>query len=269
MTQGTPEVSPPSIDPNVPSVARIYDYWLGGKDHRAADRKVGDAILEAAPEVRDLVRHNRDFLIRAVTDLVGRGVTQFIDVGCGLPTQRNVHEVAQELAPEARVLYVDNDPAVATHGRALLATDENTVFVQEDLAHPAHILGHAADHLSFDKPIALMLVAILHFFPDSTGIHYRVRSLINYLPAGSYVVISHIESREDLEKTADKYYNVPGVDLVFRNRRQIAEFFKGTRMVHALAPVNEIAPDDFMQIMLHEGKNGPPMAGLAGIGRKP
>ncbi|PZG51934.1 methyltransferase [Spongiactinospora gelatinilytica] len=190
-----------TIGTNEANIARVYDYVLGGKDNLAADRAVGDAIMAKAPHVRMLAWENRRFLVRSVRRLVGHHrVHQFLDIGCGLPTQENVHEVAQALAPQTKVVYVDSDPVVIAHGRALLTTNPGTAMLEADLRDPDLILRRAAETLDFDRPIALMMIAILHFFPDDTGVHDIVRRLVDALPSGSYLVISHVERQPRLEK---------------------------------------------------------------------
>ena len=156
------------INTSVPNPARIYDYLLGGKDNFPADREVAEQLLAIAPVAHDVVEDNRAFLRRAVRVLTREaGIRQFIDLGSGLPTQGNVHEIVQAIAPDARVVYVDNDAMVVTHGRALLAGD-NTVAIQADLREPEVILGHpeVRELIDFDQPVALLLMAILHFIPD-------------------------------------------------------------------------------------------------------
>ena len=182
-----------TINTGVPNPARIYDYLLGGKDNFPADRQVAEQLLAIAPVARDVVEDNRAFLRRAVRVLTREaGIRQFIDLGSGLPTQGNVHEIAQAIAPDARVVYVDNDAMVVTHSRALLAGN-NTVAIQADLREPDRILGHpeVRELIDFHQPIALLLMAILHFIPDDEdplGIVARFRDA---LPTGSYLAISH------------------------------------------------------------------------------
>ncbi|RBQ20857.1 SAM-dependent methyltransferase [Spongiactinospora rosea] len=262
-----------TIGTNEANIARVYDYVLGGKDNLAADRAVGDAIMAKAPHVRMLAWENRRFLIRSVRHLVGRRrVHQFLDIGCGLPTQENVHEVAQALAPQAKVVYVDNDPVVIAHGRALLSTDPGTAMVRADLGDPELILRRAAETLDFDRPIALMMIAILHFFPDDTGVHAIVRRLVDALPSGSYLVISHVEHQPRLENIVRRDYAVPGTRPVFRDGEQLTAFLAGTTVVEKVRSINQILPDA-------PGGPGPfphhdddplaPIPLLGGIGRKP
>ncbi|MBW8482017.1 SAM-dependent methyltransferase [Actinomadura parmotrematis] len=184
------DAPPDGIDTSVPSPARMYDYFLGGKDNYAADREAAERIIAVEPTAQLVARENRDFLGRAVRHLSGLGVRQFLDIGSGLPTQRNVHQVA----PGARVVYVDNDPTVLTHARALLATNADTSVVDGDLRDPAAIL--AAAPLDLDAPVGLLLVAVLHFIRDSDDPVALVAALASALPAGSHLVLSHATSKD-------------------------------------------------------------------------
>ena len=193
------------IDTTRAHPARMYDYLLGGKDHFEADREAITELLKAVPDARTGARENRAFLGRTVRYLAAEaGVRQFLDIGTGLPTVGNVHEVAQSIAPESRVVYVDNDPIVLAHARALLTSHPagRTAYIQADLHDPLAILGDPAvrETLDFGKPIALMLVAVLHFFPDEEDPAGIVATVLAALPPGSYLVVSHT--------TAD--YNDPG-----------------------------------------------------------
>ncbi|MEV5414309.1 SAM-dependent methyltransferase [Thermopolyspora sp. NPDC052614] len=185
---------PPGIDPSKPSVARVYDFVLGGKDNFAADRELGEAILKTVPEAPAMARASRMFLRRAVTYLAREaGIRQFLDIGSGLPTQGNVHEIAHEVDPTARVVYVDNDPIVLAHGRALLADNNTTTVIQADLRDPEAVLNHPGvrEFINFDEPLGLLFMAILHHLNDDEdpgGIAARFREV---LAPGSHLVISH------------------------------------------------------------------------------
>jgi hypothetical protein len=188
---------PTGIDTSRPHPARTYDYFLGGKNNFAADREVADKVLAGWPAIRVGVRENRKFLARVVRYLAGEaGVRQFLDIGTGLPTADNVHEVAQSVVPSARVVYADNDQLVLAHARALLTSspDGRTAYIHADLRDPASILNDPVtrDVLDFTKPIALMLVAILHMIPDEEKPAEIVATLLDALPSGSYIVASHI-----------------------------------------------------------------------------
>ena len=184
------------IDTSVPHPARRYDYWLGGKDNFAADRESGDAIAAAFPAIRTAVQENRAFLRRAVTFLSEQaGIRQFLDLGTGLPTANNTHEVAQAIAPESRIVYVDNDPLVLVHARALLTSSPqgSTAYLDADLRDTDKILGdpEVRETLDFSSPVGLMLVAILHFLPDDADPYGIVARLVGAMPSGSYLVMTH------------------------------------------------------------------------------
>jgi hypothetical protein len=192
------------VDVSRPHSARMYDYYLGGKNHFAADRELAEKVLASMPSVRTAARENRAFLGRAVRFLAAEaGIRQFLDIGTGLPTSNNVHEVAQSVEPSARVVYADNDPLVLTHARALLASSPQgrTAYVQADLRDPESILGspRLRDVLDLSKPVALMLVGVLHFIPDEDRPAEILATLIGALPAGSYLVASHTTTEYDPE----------------------------------------------------------------------
>jgi hypothetical protein len=196
-----PEMSA-EINTSEPHPARIYDYFIGGKNHFAADRETAAAVLRRSPAAHIAARENRSFLGRAVGYLTAEaGIRQFLDIGTGLPTTNNVHEVAQEIAPSAHVVYVDNDPLVLTHARALLtsAPEGRTAYIHADLRDPAAILDHPDTRavLDFGQPIALMLVAILHFAPDEFKPAESIATLVDALPSGSYLVASHLTTEHD------------------------------------------------------------------------
>jgi hypothetical protein len=189
--------SVPEIDTSRPHPARMYDYALGGKNHFAADREAADKALTAVPSGRSGSRANRAFLGRAVRYLAEEaGIRQFLDIGTGLPTTNNVHEVAQSVAPSAHVVYVDNDPMVLAHARALLTStpEGRTAYIHADLRDPAAILSDPVtrDVLDFSQPIALMLVAILHFISDEDKPEEIIATLLDALPSGSYLTASHV-----------------------------------------------------------------------------
>ena len=195
----TDEQWPPGaarIDMTKPHPARRYDYWLGGKDNFQADREAAEAIAAVFPHIRTAARENRAFMQRAVKYLAAEaGVRQFLDIGTGLPTANNVHDVAQGIAPESRIVYVDNDPLVLTHARALLTSSEQgaTAYIDADVRNPEKILGDPAvrDTLDWSRPVALLLVAVLHFIEDHEDPYGIVKQLVGALPEGSYLVLSH------------------------------------------------------------------------------
>ena len=193
---------PAEIDASEPHSARIYDYFIGGKNHFAADRQTAAEVLRRSPAAHIAARENRSFLGRAVRYLTAEaGISQFLDIGSGLPTTNNVHEVAQGIVPPARVVYVDNDPLVLTHARALLTStpEGRTAYIHADVREPAAILSHPDTRavLDFGQPIALMLVAILHFTPDEFKPAEIIATLVDALPAGSYLVATHLTTEHD------------------------------------------------------------------------
>ncbi len=193
---------PPGVNTSEPHPARIYDYFIGGKNHFAADRATAEEVLRRSPAAHIAARENRSFLGRAVRYLAAAaGVTQFLDIGTGLPTTGNVHDVAQAIAPSARVVYVDNDPLVLAHARALLtsAPEGRTADIHADLRDPAAILSHPDTRALLDlgKPVALMLVAILHFIPDEYRPAKIIETLVDAMPRGSYLVASHLTTEHD------------------------------------------------------------------------
>jgi hypothetical protein len=189
------DVSPHGFDPSRPNIARVYDYLLDGKDHFAADRALGDHLKAVVPEVEKGVRAQRAVLGRVVRYLVGEaGIRQLLDVGSGLPTADNVHEIAQRVDPSTRVVYVDNDPVVLAHATALLADDTSTFVVDADLFDPASITEHPVvrGHLDWGQPIGLLMCGIIHYVLDSDGPAEIVGALVDALPSGSYVFIHHL-----------------------------------------------------------------------------
>jgi hypothetical protein len=182
------------IDTSVAHSARIYDYWLGGKDNFAADREAGELVIASRPGLRESVRANRAFLGRVVRLLAGElGIRQFLDVGTGIPSANNTHEVAQQVAPDARIVYTDNDPIVLAHARALLTSSKPgaTAYLDIDLRDIDKLLQRAADTLDFSQPIAIMLLGILHLIPDDEDPWGMVARLVDAVPSGSYLVITH------------------------------------------------------------------------------
>jgi hypothetical protein len=226
------------IDTSVPHPARRYNYWLGGKDHFAADRASGDAIAAAFPIVVELARANRAFQRRGVAFLAESGVRQFLDIGTGLPAPDNTHEVAQRVAPGSRVVYVDNDPIVMSHARALTRGDSRgrTAYLEADVRDPGSILGHPAlrDTLDLTRPVGLLMVAVLHFVHDDEQAAGAVRELLGALPAGSYLALSH--GTMDFSTPAgvaayEKMFAAGGTDVRARSKQAVAGFFAGTEIL--------------------------------------
>jgi hypothetical protein len=230
------EISP--FDTTVARQARIYDYLLGGKDNFAADREAATQAIAAFPGLVTWARQNRAFLARAVRYLVSEaGIRQFLDIGTGLPTADNTHEVAQRISPETRVVYVDNDPVVLVHAQALLTSrpEGATAYIKADLRDPDAILAEAAATLDFTKPVALMLLAILHVIPDADDPWGVVGRLMAALPSGSYLVISHPANDIHPEAIAEmtKRFNrrLGNVVSAGRTRGQVARFFTGLDLI--------------------------------------
>lgn len=221
------------IDTSRPHPARIYDYLLGGKDHYEVDQRAGDELAAAAPEARIGVRANRAFLRRAVRYVVGSGVRQILDIGTGLPTSPNVHEVAQTAAPDVRVAYVDNDPIVAAHGNALLSRSGSTRIVLGDLREPRSVLDDPEVRrlIDFDRPIALLLVAILHFLADADRPAEVVGTLRDALPAGSFLVLSHATGDFADRTAAQAVYTKATASLNLRGHAEVERFFDGFELV--------------------------------------
>ena len=179
------------FDPSTPNMARVYDYWLGGKDHYAADRAEGDRLLEIYPQLADLVQENRAFIIRAVTMAADLGISQFIDLGAGLPASPAVHQAARKVMPEARVAYVDTDPVVLSHARALLATSDGVTAAEADLRDPAAVLGHPHLRAVIDpaRPVCIILGAVLHFIGADAACAVTA-GYVSLMAPGSYLIIS-------------------------------------------------------------------------------
>jgi len=227
----------PPFDTSVAHQARMYDYWLGGKDNFAADRKAAQEALAAYPGMAHLARANRAFLARVVRYLAGEaGVRQFLDIGTGIPTAGNTHEIAQEVAPECRVVYVDYDPVVLSHARALLtSTPEGTTdYIDADLRDTGTILDKAAHTLDFTKPVAVTMLAILHAIGDEDGPYGIVAQLMKAMPPGSYLTISHIASeleREKLNESRDRVNRISYQQYTHRSQAEVSRFFDGLEMV--------------------------------------
>jgi S-adenosyl methyltransferase len=239
---GTPAASMEGAMPDTspappPNVARIYDFLLGGKDNFEQDRLAAQQLLDAVPDAAVAAWDNREFLGRAVRFLAGEaGIRQFIDIGTGLPTRGNVHTIAHAIAPDARVVYVDNDPDVIAHAQVLLGSHRNVIAIQADLRSPETILGHSAIRrlIDFGQPVAILLVAVLHFMQESETPHEAVHQLKKAMTAGSYLVISHVTGDDIAPAAASrarKLYERSTAPGVVRTRAQVQKFFHGLRMV--------------------------------------
>jgi SAM-dependent methyltransferase len=262
---------PPEINTNVPQSARVYDYWLGGKDHFPADRALGDAIAAALPTIRTQVRAQRAFLGRAVRYLTrDAGVRQFLDIGTGIPSAGNVHDVAQEIAPESRVLYVDNDPIVLAHARALMSgTPQGSVaFIQADLREPEAILGDpaVAGTLDLAEPVGLVLIGVMHHLRDDDDPRRIVATLVDALAPGSYLVLSQTTPDFDPDTmgalaAASEQGGIPNVP---RSLADTEPFFAGLELVEpGLVPMATWHPDP------GEGLDPRSVYAYGGVARKP
>jgi SAM-dependent methyltransferase len=261
---------PDGIDISRPNVARIYDYLLGGKDNFAADREAARQLIEAIPDVAAIARDNRSFLGRVVRYLATRGgIRQFLDLGGGLPTQANVHELAQGVAPGARVVYVDIDPVVASHGRALLASGDQVGMVLGDLRDPASILQHpdTIRLLDLTRPLAVLCTSTLHFIGDETEPHEVIAQYRDRLAPGSYLAISHGTREEDPEGEGGKaegVYRQASSQLHVRPLPQVLRFFDGFELVDpGLTWITEWRPEP------GTAPTGRQHSMRGGVGRKP
>ena len=263
---------PPGINAGIAHPARVYDYFLGGKDNFAADRALGDALTAQIPSAPFSARANRAFLGRAVRYLVKeRGIRQFLDIGTGIPSAGNTHEVAQALAPDTRALYVDNDPIVLAHARALMSSNPAgaTAFIQADAREPGKILADPAlrETLDLAEPVALMLLSILPFFRDDENPQGIVSTLLDALPSGSYLAISHITAdfiKPEQAANAVAAGQQSGVTYVPRTQAEIAGFFSCLELVEpGVVPILTWHPDDGEPADPHAASH------YAGIARKP
>jgi len=259
----------PDFDPSVPHIARVYDYWLGGKDNFAADRELGEWTIQAYPNVVFSVRANRAFLARAVRFLArDEGIRQFLDIGTGIPSADNTHEVAQRFAPSSRIVYVDNDPIVLSHAKALLTSAPEGVcaYIDADMRDPDAIVAEAAKTLDFSKPVAVMFVAVLQYAGDDD----EVRRIVNHLMAacvpGSYLVISHPANDIDPEQVAEltrRFNESAGEKMTRRDHSGVTRFFDGFDLVEpGVTKTAKWRPDS-------EIEAATPAALWAGVARKP
>jgi hypothetical protein len=267
MTESQPAggAQPPEIDSSVPHSARVWNYWLGGKDNYASDRMVGDQVMAMFPDITKLARADRAFLRRAVTFLVrDAGIRQFLDVGTGLPTADNTHQVAQAIARESRIVYVDNDPLVLVHARALLtSTHEGACdYIDADLRDVDRILAGAARTLDFSQPVALMLFGIMGQIPDSDDPGGVISGLLAPMPSGSYLALSDGATISESFTEAVKHYNENSASTYHpRSPEQLTSFFDGLELV-------EPGVVELSQWRPGAAELGA-VPGMGGIGRKP
>jgi O-methyltransferase involved in polyketide biosynthesis len=254
------------FDTSIANVARVYDYLLGGKDNFAADRELGEQLLKEFPTSAWIARQNRAFLGRAVRYCAEQGATQFLDVGSGLPTMENVHEVARRTRPDARVVYVDSDPIALTHANALLATSDGVAAIAGDIREPDKIIAKAAEHgIDFHTPVVILLLAVLHFITDAENPGEIVRVFRDAMPPGSYLIIStatHDYAPEESER-ARGMYRKASAPMVTRSRAEVEAFFEGLELVEpGLVFTTQWRPV--------EPVRDPGLAGLyAGVGYRP
>jgi len=258
----------PDFDTSVPHVARVYDYWLGGTDNFPADRAMGERTLAAYPNLVYSVRANRAFLARAVRYLAGQaGIRQFLDIGTGIPTANNTHEVAQRVAPESRIVYVDHDPVVLAHAKELLtSTPEGaSAYLDGDLRDPGAILAAAADTLDFGQPVAVMLIAVMHFVGDDAEASAIVHRLIGACVPGSFVTISHAASDIDAAQMAEmirRLNETTAEKTTLRDRAGVTRLFEGLDLVEpGVIRAAEWRPDT-------EAEAASPAALWGGVARK-
>jgi O-methyltransferase involved in polyketide biosynthesis len=225
------------IDSTTPHIARVYDYWLGGKDNFAVDRETAEKVIAAFPDVLVSVRAQREFLGRAVRYLINEaGIRQFLDIGTGLPAAENTHEVAQRLAPETHVVYVDNDPIVLSHAQALLTSspEGETAYISADFHEPAKIIAEAKATLDFSQPVGVMMLGLLHCVPDAEGPAALVRRVLDEVAPGSYLVISHPASdisSSEMGNSMRAYNESAPLQLTPRSYAEVARFLGGLELI--------------------------------------
>jgi hypothetical protein len=272
MVAGEPDWVPPGVDTKRANIARIYDYLLGGSHNFLADQDVGRVIAAVEPNARAIGRANRAFLGRAVRFASGAGITQFLDIGSGIPTQGNVHEVAQQANAQARVLYADLDPVAIAHSKALLEGNPNAAIMDADLREPEKVLAQlpATGLIDLTQPVALLLVAVLHFIADAEDPWQIVATLRDALAPGSYLVLCHGtgEGKPVVAQAAEQVYNRSvSAHLQMRSRADILRFFEGFELVDpGVVPIPRWRPDPGDE---PSGDPGTFWGGLVGVGRKP
>jgi O-methyltransferase involved in polyketide biosynthesis len=262
------DAPPGQIDTTVPHSARIWNYWLGGKDNYAIDRQVGEHVATLFPNIVDEARTSRSFLRRAVRYLAAEvGIRQFLDIGTGLPTVDNTHQIAQQVAPECRIVYVDNDPLVLAHARALLTSSREGIaeYVGADVHDPGMILAEAAKTLDFTKPVAVIMNGIMGHITDDDEARSIVARLVDGLPPGSYLTLSDGSDTSEEGVESMRFYNQSGaVPYHLRSPEQIGRFFDGLELLEpGIVPRNHWRPD------ITPPRSQTPSAGYGGVARKP
>lgn len=264
-----PSWAPEDIDLDRPSAARVYDYFLGGAHNFAVDRQLGEQIAGMTPAIGDTMRANRAFLRRAVRFLVGEGVTQFLDVGSGIPTVGNVHEVAQQADPSSRVVYVDIDPIAVCHSRTIIADDPRTAAIQADARDPERILADPETRrlLDLDQPVAVLLLGVLHFIPDSDDPARIVARFRDAVGTGSFLAMVNVTYEDQPPEVIDaqKLAGRTGTPIHLRSRTELLEQFEGVSLIEpGLVHIPLWRPDSPLDVDAHPERFG----ALAGIGRK-
>jgi len=257
------------VDLTRPSAARVYDYYLGGSHNLEVDRRMAREAISLWPDLPMIMQSNRAFLRRAVRYAAAQGITQFLDVGSGIPTAGNVHEIAQQANPQARVVYVDNDPVAVSHSRAILAGDERTVVVHADLREADGLLTDplVAGTIDLDRPVAVLMVAVLHFVPDADDPFGAVSQVRARLARGSYLVLSHAsaEGRPEVAGSHRDLYRRTSTPMTMRSRAEIVRFFDGFELVDpGLVWLPLWRPDRADRADLPPERT----TGFAGVGRK-
>ncbi|MFJ2217681.1 SAM-dependent methyltransferase [Streptomyces sp. NPDC101062] len=258
------------IDTSKPHPARMYDYYLGGKDNYEVDREAAEQAIARFPEIKQGARTNRAFMHRAARWLADQGIRQFLDIGTGIPSEPNLHQIVQQTAPEARIVYVDSDPIVLRHGEALLRSTPqgSTDFILADVRDPGKIIEQARTTLDFNKPIALSLVALLHFVSDEYNPTGIVEELVSNLPSGSFLVLSHVtgDFAPDTWDSIVSIYRKGGTPAQVRSRPEVAQFFEGLDLTDpGIVPATDWHPDN-TQPAAPSGQAPVPL--YAGVGRK-
>jgi hypothetical protein len=268
MSTQRPGWAPEGIDLDRPNAARVYDYLLGGTANFAKDREFADRLKAIAPEAATIARLNRAFLRRAVTHCLDNGIRQFLDIGSGIPTAGNVHEIAHRTDPSARIVYVDIEPVAVAHTERILASDANAAVVHGNLLEPEKLLSSAATQqlLNLDEPIAVLMVAVLHFIDDDQGPHAAVARYVDAIAPGSYLMLSHIAAENtDEQSQARTLYQKDAVPIIARTRDQLAAFFTGTEILDpGIVWTPQWHPEEFDNV-----ENPERSKGYAGVGRKP
>jgi S-adenosyl methyltransferase len=272
---GSDESRATGIDTTVPHSARIWNYWLGGKDNYEVDRQAGNEFVKLMPDILTAARETRAFLMRAVRYLAGEaGIRQFLDIGTGLPTANNTHEVAQSVAPDAHIVYVDNDPLVLAHARALLTStaEGKTRYLDADMTEPATVLEGAGDVLDLSRPVAVLFFGVLGHVPETAQARSLVQTLLAAMPSGSYLALSDGVPTEQATVAHDNYAETGAVPYALRTPDELRSFFDGLEFVEpGFGPVPLWRPDlGYNEATPVIGKPAPvPDAPWGGVARKP